>query len=186
MAHGWAPWQSPKAVSRICAPLIHCIPSPGCYPLSQTVRPQVMHFTTQYSRRDEKEMGLSASASHSWGSQMLNHTHSETSSWVSLGTELCHLGGGVTQVKWTCSFNVFNGSNLGCYLLNSVLEPLCWTPQTSTKVLSSVNDYLNQCSLREEWQKTPVTAILMTSPPINSFFFASWNLLLILSSELFI
>lgn len=128
VAHAWAPWQSPKVVSRICVPLIHSIPS-------QTVHSQVMHFTIQYSRWDEKEMGLSASVSHSWGRRMLNHTQSEITSWISLGPELCHLGGGVTKVKWTCSFNGFNGSNLGCYLLQQYASTSMDSPDFHKSIL---------------------------------------------------
>ena len=62
---------------------------------------------------------------------------------------------------------VFNRSNLGCFLLQYCAGTClldCWT---STKVLSSMTDCLNQYSFRTDWEKNSYTGILMTSSPAH-------------------
>ena len=94
-------------VNRICAPSMSSR-SPICHSPSLSP-PPVMQLMTEYSGWSEREMGLLGNIPHRWGSYTLTHTLL-CSPWersqvkkVSLGTELCHIGGGMMQVKSDCS-----------------------------------------------------------------------------------
>lgn len=70
------------------------------------------------------------------------------SEWVSLGIELCHFRGGVTQIIETVPFTHFNAPTLGSFCSSGVLK-LLLDSQTSAKMLWSVGDCQNWCSLPE-------------------------------------
>ena len=98
-------------------------------------------------------MGLLVRDPHSIGSQILTHTlfppvEKLQSEWVSLGIELCHFRGGMTQIIETVPFTHFNAPTLGSFRSNGVLK-LLLDSQTSAKMLWSVGDCQNWCSLPE-------------------------------------
>lgn len=114
--------------------------------------PPVMQLMTECSGWSEREMGLFGNIPHHWGSLTLTHTllHSP---WersqvkkVSLGTELCHLGGGMMQVKSDCSSSPLLCIQPCIYLLQWYAGTSLLETWTSTKALLSVGDCPRQCS----------------------------------------
>lgn len=84
---------------------------------------------------------------------------------IPLGTELCHLGGGVTLVKWKFLLT------LSVHLFLRVFAPKVCShrnAQTPTKVLLSMGDWQNLCSGWGVAVENSYSFILLISLPTNS------------------
>ena len=106
---------------------------------------------TQGSGWGEREMGLLVNVQQAWEARCsctLSHFPLEEKSQaqkISLGTALCHLGGGVVWVKWNCSSHPLQRDQTCTFLLQQCAGTSLLGIWTSLKALSFVSDYLTQC-----------------------------------------